>query len=102
MRRAVVVGLAFLVEVAALCWLPMVGADDRGGDPQAAAELAVRKRILANWQARQDRIKSFYVAWKAEPLDRPPKWAKVELGGVHQLWVVRDGRFRDEFPSFEI
>jgi hypothetical protein len=100
MRRAVVVGLAFLVEVAALCWLPMVGADDRGGDPQAAAELAVRKRILANWQARQDRIKSFYVAWKPGPNDRPPKWSKAGLAGAHRLWVAGDGCFRWEFPSF--
>jgi hypothetical protein len=98
--RAAIVGLAFLVEVAAWCWLPMVGADDRGVDPQAAAELAVRKRILANWQARQDRIKSFYVAWKPGPNDRTPKWEKAGLLGVHQQWMAADDRFRVEFPTF--
>ena len=99
LRRAAIVGLVFLVEVAASCWLPMVGADDRGVDPQAAAELAVRKRILANWQARQDRIKSFYVAWKPGPNDRPPWLSIAGLPGIHQLWVASDGRFREEFPN---
>ena len=93
LRRAAVVGLLFLVEVAASWWLPMVGADDRGIDPQAAGELAVRKRILANWQARQDRIKSFYVAWKPGPNDRPPWLSIAGLPGVHRLWVAGEGRF---------
>ena len=78
----------------------MAGGDDRGADPQAAAELVVRKRILANWRARQDRIKSFYVAWKPGPNDRMPKWARAGLAGVHRLWVASDGRYREEFPKF--
>jgi hypothetical protein len=90
--------LIFLVEVAASCWLPMARADDRGADPQAAGELAVRKRILANWQARQDRIKSFYVAWKHGPGDRTPRSSTASFpeGLVHNLWVAGDGRFREE------
>jgi hypothetical protein len=100
LRRAAIVGFAFMVEVAASCWLPMVGADDRGVDPQAAAELAVRKRILANWQARQEHIKSFYLAWKTGPDDQFPKWARAGLAGVRQLWVASDGRYREEFPKF--
>ena len=93
-----VVGSAFVVVVAASCWLPMARADDRGADPQAAAELAVRKRILANWQARQDRIKSFYVAWKHGPGERTPRSSAASFpeGLVHNLWVASDGRFREE------
>jgi hypothetical protein len=100
LRRAAVFCLAFMVELAASCWLPTARADDRALDPQAAAELATRKRILANWQARQDRIKSFYVAWKPGPNERPA-WLSIDgLAGVHQLWMASDGRFREEFPSF--
>src|ERR1700722_13003919 len=100
LRRAAVVGLAFLVEVAASCWLPMVGADDRAADPQAVAELAVRKRILANWQARQERIKSFYVAWKPGPDDRHGKGERSpDPPGVYQLWMASQGRFRTEYPA---
>src|ERR1700722_4200235 len=98
LRRAAIVGLIFMVELAASSWLPMVGADDRGADPQAATELAARKRILANWQARQDRIKSFYVAWKPGPNERKPKLERAGLAGVHRLWVAGDGRVRREFP----
>jgi hypothetical protein len=98
-RRAVV-GLAFVVVMAASCWLPMAGGDDRAADPQAATELAARKRILANWQARQDRIKSFYVAWKPGPNDRPSWLSIAGLAGIHQLWVASEGRFREEFPHF--
>ena len=100
LRRAAIIGLILMVEVAASSWLPMAGADDRGADPQAAAELVVRKRILANWRARQDRIKSFYVAWKPGPNDRPPWLSIAGLPGLHQLWVAGDGRFREEFPNF--
>jgi hypothetical protein len=100
MRRAAVVGLAFILGVVGSCWLPMFGADDRGADPQAAAELAVRKRILANWQARQDRVKSFYVAWKTGPDDHLPQGARASLPGIHQVWVASDGRFREEFSNF--
>jgi hypothetical protein len=99
MHRAAFAGLALLVAVAAACSLPIAGADDRKADPQAAAELAVRKRILANWRARQDRIKSFYVAWKPGPHDQPSKWARAGLVGVHQLWVAGDDRYREEFPN---
>ena len=81
LRRVAIVSLGFLVGAAASCWLPMAGGDDRGADPQAAAELVVRKRILANWRARQDCIKSFYVAWKPGPNDRMPKWARAGLAG---------------------
>ena len=98
-RRAVLVGLAFAVELAAACWLPMVRADDRAADRQAA-ELAARKRILANWQARQDRITSFYVAWKTGPDDQLSKAARASLPGIHQVWVASDGRFREEFSNF--
>jgi hypothetical protein len=100
LRRAAVVGLAFVVELSASCWLPMVRADDRAADPQATAELAVRKRILANWQARQDRIKSFYVAWKPGPNDGTIKWRSGGFVGMHRLWVVSDGRFRQESSAF--
>ena len=86
--RWAIVGLAFLVEVAASWWLPMVGADDRVADPQAAAELAVRKRILANWQAAK--IASSLSTWpgnRGRMIDRPGyrlpvlTWCASAVGG---------------------
>jgi len=68
-----------------------------GSEPALTArpdsDSAVLKRILANWRAREERVKSFYFAW--ENRWTPPRHLSDQVIKARmELWMDGDSRFR--------
>jgi hypothetical protein len=89
LRPLPLVLVVFFAEVL----LPLEDSASIASDPvpaasgPAARESAVIKRVLANWQTRQERIKSFHVAFDS------PAHARAEF------WMEGDSRYRVELAS---
>jgi hypothetical protein len=68
-------------------------------NPPAANDAAVRRRILANWRARQEQSKTFHFVWNSQSVP-PKKWNAPVREGHIELWMDGETRFRLETSSF--
>lgn len=97
-RLSIVAGCCMLGLLIVASRYPALGFEGESNAP-AANDASVRRRILANWRARQEQSKTFHFAWNSQSVP-PKKWnARVREGHI-ELWMDGETRFRLEASSF--
>ena len=78
---------------ACLLSFPRPSARETRPNPQKPTDEEILKRILANWRARQDRIRSFHFEWNSRLVQKAGR-RTLTRDLRRALWVAGNDRFR--------